>query len=187
MNNIIDALKVGAEKQGANFGVYVGRLCPMHFGHQAMIQALVEVFQEKHTVFIGSCNKTISIRHLFSYEDRSNFVRTIFPEIRIAPLPDFETDESWFRALDDMLVLAGADPLKAIYIGGCEEDVDFYYKYGRGVHIVNRYGGATVRVEGRQVRDALIEKRELDELLDPRIIDLVKVKFDIRWNEVRNR
>ena len=187
MKEIVTLLERDATTQGATFGVYVGRLCPMHAGHQTLIESLIEVFPENHAVLIGSCNKPISIRHLFSYADRGDFVKAVFPNARIAPLPDFETDASWFRALDDLLSVMGVNPMQAIYIGGSKEDVEFYYDNGRSVHIINRYNGPTTKVSGSEVRDAMIEKRSLYGLLDPKIIPLVQERFATRWSEVRSR
>jgi nicotinic acid mononucleotide adenylyltransferase len=179
---------IGADIEGADYGVFVGRVNPMHLGHQAIIGGLIETFGERHLVLIGSCNKPLSIRHLFPYHDRADFVRAAYPQARVAPLPDFENDDAaWFRALDDLLRLGGIDPAKAVYVGGSREDVEFYYEHGRRTQIVNRYGGATVNVSGSQIRDALIEKRPLDGLLDTRVGELVHARFPALWQAVRNR
>jgi nicotinic acid mononucleotide adenylyltransferase len=187
MKTIAETLRQDAEEKGATFGVYIGRLCPMHLGHQALVEGLLEVFPQNHAVFIGSCNRPISIRNLFSYGDRSDFVKAVFPRVRIAPLPDFETDESWFRALDDLIYILGAEPKNVIFIGGSKEDVDFFYNNGRTVHIVNRYTGPTKKVSGSEIRDAMIEKHSLDGLLDPKVISLVTERFPTRWSELRSR
>ncbi|MFA6535890.1 MAG: hypothetical protein WC250_01305 [Candidatus Paceibacterota bacterium] len=171
-----------------DFGVYVGRLNPMHLGHQAMVSSLLQTFGPNHLLLIGSCNKPISIRHLFNYADRCDIVRAVFPEVRIAPLPDFDgSDALWFRALDDILWLTGIDPTKVLYIGGSREDVEFYRLFGRKVEIVNRFGGLTVNVSGSEIRDALIEHRPLEAMLDPRVIPIIQERFAIRWEEVKSR
>lgn len=177
-------------RQKGEYGVYIARVNPMHLGHQAMIETLVEAFGDKHIVLIGSCNRPISIRHLFNYRDRSAFVRAAVPNARILPLPDFEADnETWFQVHDDIFKALGFDARKVVYIGGCKEDTEFLFENGRAVHIVNRYNGPTLHVSASQVRDILIERRndELDKVLDPRVAKLVLERFPARWNEVRNR
>lgn len=173
---------------GAAAGVYVGRFSPMHLGHQAMIASLIDAYGDRHVVFIGSCNRPTSFRHLFTYEDRKDFIRAVFPNANIAPLPDFGDDRQWFGAMDDMLRLSGIDPAEAAYLGGSREDVEFYYENGRQAHIVNRYGGTTPNVSASEIRDALVERREgvLETFLDPRVAPLVKERFELRWKELRS-
>ena len=182
------AERITAGRGAATFGVFVGRLCPMHLGHQAVIDGLVQAFGQKHVVLIGSCNHAISIRHLFSYGDRAEFVRSVFPDARVAPLPDFEDgNENWFRALDDTIALAGADPAQTVFVGGCREDVEFFYENGRQVHIVSRYGGDTVNISASEIRDALITGRPTAGMLDDRVAALVTSRFPARWATVRSR
>ncbi len=183
-------VKIGASKDAAKAGIFIGRMNPMHLGHQQMIEGVLNKFGNNHLILVGSCNHPISVRHLFNYRDRTEFIRAVFPNLRIAPLPDFERDnETWFHALDDLIQLSGIDPRDALYIGGSHEDVQFYFDNGRNVEIVNRYSGPTVKVSGSEVRDALIEKRVSDirKALDKRVFKLVKDRFDTRWNEIRQR
>ena len=163
------------------FGVYVGRLSPMHLGHQAQIDGLLRDFGDDHLVLIGSCNKAISFRHLFSYQDRAAIVHAVYPGLRLGPLADFEDDPCWFRALDDILQLAGINPAAATFVGGCQEDISFFIDAGREVKILNRFGGETPKVSATEVRDALIERRSIDGMVDPRVHDLIRTTFDKRW------
>ncbi len=168
-------------------GVYVGRLNPIHVGHQALAQILIEAFPEEHLILIGSCAHPVSIRHLFKFRDRSLFVKELFPTARIAPLPDFESDEDWFHALEEIMRLVGLEPSETVFIGGCEEDVNFYHGQGFKVEIINRFDGTTKNVSGSEIRDCLIHGRSLDGLLDPKIIPLVEERFRIRWAEAVKR
>jgi nicotinic acid mononucleotide adenylyltransferase len=176
--------KIRALGEGA---AYVGRLNPMHLGHQALIEVLVEAFPENHLILVGSCSHPVSIRHLFKFSDRARFISKVFPSARIAPLPDFDNDEEWFHAMDKIMCAAGMDPSKTVFIGGCEEDVSFYHGRGFIVEIINRFGGVTKNVSGTEVRDTLIQGRSLRSLLDPRIISDVKETFRLRWSEVKQK
>lgn len=168
--------------------IIVGRFCPMHVGHEAMIGGMIDAFPHQHIVLIGSCNEKMSMRHLFNFDDRVSFIKTVFPSCRIAPIPDFPNDDqSWFTALDNILMLAGADPQRVAFLGGCEEDVEWYYRFGRNVHIVNRFQGTTTNISGTEIRDHLInnDKKKLSRLLNPKMIDLVLERFRERWAEFR--
>jgi hypothetical protein len=180
--------KVVEDLRGASpFGAYVGRFCPTHTGHQVMMEVLQRAFPgPNHLLCIGSCNKPLSIRHLFDYEDRRDFIRILHPKIRIVPLPDFVEDSAWFAALDDLLRVGGMDPAEVTFIGGCQEDVQFFFTHGRRVHIVNRFDGMTTNVSGQEIRDGLIHGRSLENLLDARIIPSVEARFKLRWNQLRN-
>lgn len=182
MKEIIEQIKGKAP-----FVVYVGRFNPIHLGHQPMIESIVEAYPRNHLVFIGSCSNSISFRHLFNYMDREDFIKTVCPETRIAPLPDFDDDTTWFRALDSIIKLAGGNPHETVYLGGSKEDVEFYGLYNRNVHIVNRYSGPTEHIAASEVRDALIERRwdDVQKMLDPRIFNLVKERFALRREELR--
>jgi nicotinamide mononucleotide adenylyltransferase len=165
--------------------VFIGRLNPMHLGHQAIIQGMIEISLKKPIVFIGSCNAPTSVRHLFNYADRADFIRAVFGDkVRIVPLPDFDDDKVWFRGLDDLLAETFKD---AVFIGGSVEDVEFYYEAGRKVHIVNRYSGITKNVNASEVRDALIQGRSISGLVDPRVEALVIQKYPERWAALRNK
>ena len=168
-------------------GAYVGRQAPMHLGHQAQNEILTTAFPKRHAIFVGSCAHEISIRHLFSFADRARFIKTVFPDARVVPLPDFERDDDWFHAIETLLELFGIDPKRTVFIGGCDEDVRFYNGRGYKVQIINRFDGTTTDVSGTKVRDSLIHGRSLDGMLDTRIIPLVEETFRKRWAEVTSR
>jgi Cytidylyltransferase-like len=168
--------------------IYVGRFCPMHLGHQAMIGGVLGAFPDNHIILVGSCNEPVSIRNLFNYKDRTDFIRTVFPNARVSPMPDFKDDDtSWFKALDDLILLSGGTPEKSAFIGGCEEDVEWYFRNQRNVHIVNRFGGTTMNVSGTEIRDHIMQKnsRGLSKMVDSRIVPLVLKRFKDRWAELR--
>ncbi len=170
--------------------VIVGRFCPMHVGHEAMIGGMIQAFPNKHIVLIGSCNERMSMRNLFNFNDRTSFIKAVFPDCRIAAMPDFpDDDNSWFTALDSILFLAGVNPQKVAFLGGCEEDVEWYYRFGRNVHIVNRFQGTTINVSGTEIRDHLISDNleKLSKLVNPLMLELIRERFRDRWKEFRNR
>lgn len=168
-------------------GAYIGRLCPPHLGHLYLADLLLEAFPDKHMIGIGSCNEKLSFKHLFNYGDKRDVLRLLYPTATILPVPDFGNDELWFAALDDQLRAMGRNPQETVFVGGCEEEVEFYYNAGRKVFIVNRYGGLTTKVSGTEVRDALIERRSLDGMLHPSTIPLVQERFALRWEEFRSK
>jgi len=165
-------------------GVFVGRLCPPHLGHQAVISQMIEKC-ESTLVVVGSSNHDTSLRHFFSYEERRRFLKELFSELRIVGLGDYQTDEEWFVALDDLIQLANPTGLSVVFFGGCREDTLYYEAAGREVAIVNRFSGVTPKVSATEVRDALISQRELAGLVDERLAPLITETFKRRWEQFK--
>lgn len=171
--------QLAEEAQKGRQIVYVGRFCPMHIGHQAMIGGMIGAAPENHLLFVGSCNQPLSHRNMFGFVDRANFIRTVFPEVRLAALPDFADDTSWFEALDCSIRLTGKDPVGAVFIGGNEEEVQWYRQNNRRVIIVDRFSGVTTNISGKEIRRHLIagDQEKLKTMLDPWILEPVMERF----------
>lgn len=141
----------------------------------------------KCLVIIGSSTNPMSMRHFFSYEQRRKFIRIIYPEpFPIAGLPDYNSDEVWLSALDDLLLSVFGNSCttphrELIFFGGCEEDVEFFIKAGRKVQLMNRFDGTTPRVSATEIRDDLLYGRSLEGKLPPVIIPTVQEEFRKNW------
>ena len=172
-------------------GVVNGRQCPTHLGHEAIIRAMIEECGPKNSlVIIGSAQAEMnSIHTFFPYVDRRRFILKIFPELegRILPLCDFKRDEDWLTALDDLLTGCGFDPYSAIFYSGSQEDAHFYSDAGRHCRILNRFDGTTPKISGTEVRDALVERRSIKEMINPLIVDDVEKTFGRLWAEFKKR
>jgi len=165
------------------FGCFVGRMCPIHLGHKKIIEKMMDE-AEKCLVVMGSANHALSMRHVFSYEERRNLVKKIFPSMPVVGLADFSTDGEWIVALDDILSAAGMDPAETVFFGGCQEDIQFFLDAGRKTAILNRFDGSTPKISATEVRDALVYGRSLDGLLDPLIQQEVKELFAGKWEKL---
>ena len=168
------------------FGIFVGRFSPPHLGHEAVIRNMISECGLKNClVILGSANAPMSFRHLFSYEERRGLLRKIFTGLKIIGLPDYSTDGEWMMALDDILAFRGVNPKEATFFGGCEEDVYFFLEFQRKCQLMNRFNGTTPKISATEVRDALVEKRPLEGLLNPLIVEDVKNAFAIKWDKFR--
>ncbi len=178
-----------SEKYEEHWGIYCGRFNPVHKGHEAVIEEMINIFgHERSRVIIGSANTPQSLRHFFSYEERRDFLKTIFPEIKIVPLPDFHTsDKEWLTALDDLLISSGMDPEKTIFFGGCEEDISFFINNNRKYHILNRFDGTTPKISATEIRDSLIHERDTENFLNPLIEKKMKDIFKTKWLDFKNK
>lgn len=172
--------------------VYAGRFCPMHLGHQAILGGIIKASQRGangHIIILGSCNRPLNYRSMFDFNDRVRFIKTVYPEITLAPLPDFENNRDWLNALDMLIDLTGHAPDSCTYVGGCEEDICWFIDDNRDTKIINRFGGQTLNVSGTEIRDHLITNNheKLKEMLDPRIIPDVTARFAVQWDRLRKQ
>ncbi len=169
-----------------SFGVVVARVCPIHLGHEVIIWDMISQCAVDHSLLvIGSVNHEPSMRHFFSYLERKNFVKKLFPDLKVVGLPDFKSDDEWFEALQDILNLAGFIPSETRYFGGCEEDIQFFMDRNLPVRIINRFDGSSPKVSATEARDALVHNRSLDNILNPLIANDVKELFDEKWEKFK--
>lgn len=165
--------------------VYVGRLNPIHLWHEAVINAMLQKYGTDCLLVLWSANHEQSLRHFFSYEERKILVRKLYPDIKIAPLPDFGNDTEWLSALDDLIdnTFHTYTERRVLFFWGCREDVSFFENDGRNIEVMNRFDGTTPLVSATEVRDALITWRSLDGLVNPTIkwdiLDLFWHKWEI--------
>jgi len=164
------------------FGVFVGRLCPIHLGHERTIERMIaDCGVENCLLVVGSSNTPMSLRYFFNYQERRKFVKMIFPKIKIVGLPDYNNDGQWLLALDDLTNLANTKSLSVVYYGGCDEDVRYFTDDGRKTKIVNRFDGSTPKISATEVRDALIQNRNVSGLVNKKIEKEIKKLFAEKW------
>ena len=159
-----------------NIGIFVGRMCPMHIGHQAIISQMIEdCGVENCIIFVGSSNAKISWRVPFSYRDRSRWAKRLFKGIRIVGMPDLEgNDQAWLEMLDDYInaIFPGKSP---IFYGGSTEDIVFFYENGsRKVKIVDR---KDIPITATNVRILMLQGLSISDVVDKRIEKEVREVF----------
>ena len=168
------------------YGVYVGRFNPLHVGHCAVIENMLKAYGlSKSIIVVGSSSAIFSLRHFFSYHERVQFIRKVFPDIKVVGLPDYHNDVEWLAALDDILHAAGIDPKDVTFWGGCQEDIRFFCDDGRDYNIWNRFDGTSTKISATEVRDALIFDRSLDGLVHPKLALDLKKLFKERWEKFK--
>jgi hypothetical protein len=76
---------------------------------------------------------------------------------------------------------------KLTFFGGSQEDVEFFTVVGRSVVILNRFDGSTPPISATEVRDALIEKRPVDGLLNAKVAGHISEIFANKWEEFKRK
>lgn len=163
--------------------IYLGRFSPIHIGHEYVIQQMLNRYgYAGTTIILGSPNAQPTMRHIFTSDQRWQFIKQIFPQINIYELPDYPTDEAWLAALKNLLgEVIGSNPMQeARFYAGFDDDVELLKVTGYKVTIINRYDGTTPVVSATQVRERLMNKEQIEGLVNPIIIDAVQRAFDER-------
>ena len=166
--------------------VMIGRFCPVHVGHEAMIAQMTNCYNDIIIIMVGSANKPISFRNIFSFQERVSFLRKIIPsQCQIVGLPDFPTNEEWLFNLDNLLIFGGIDPKNVTFYGGCEEDMQVLIKAGKTIKTVNRFDGTTPKISATELRDALLHDRYFHEMVNAEIAGDVRAAFQKNWGVLR--
>jgi NAD+ kinase len=96
---IYDSVTQGSNKK---FGVFLGRMQPIHKGHIANIQQIINDGLEP-IVIIGSSNK-LDDRNPLTIEQREELIYEIFPTINIYSSKDFDNWDTWFKNIETILI-----------------------------------------------------------------------------------
>ncbi|MFZ1720209.1 MAG: adenylyltransferase/cytidyltransferase family protein [Candidatus Moraniibacteriota bacterium] len=169
---------------------YIGRFNPQHLGHETMIRMMLEM-SERSILFIGSATHPRSLRHFFDYPQRASFLKRVFPNLRVLPLPDFNNNAAWLTAINDMLSAIGFDPKETVFMGGCREEISVLVEEGhKPHHIVDRFSGRkTKKVSATEVRNALLMRQfpKLRRMINPVIYDEVVAAWETGLEEFKKQ
>lgn len=181
------------------YGIYIGRFCPIHLGHQKVINQM-RLETEQSVIFVGSCNSPTTLRNFFTFRERHFLIKTLYPDMSVIGLPDFPSDEDWLINLISHVQALFGQPKRemtewadnvvpfpkgkadVVFYAGCTEDAQLLIERGFKVQEVNRYDG--VKVSAQEVRDCLIHDKEL-RFLDPKIQEQVKNIFKSKWEDFK--
>ncbi len=75
-------------------GLFIGRFQPLHLGHaDAIERALKEV--GALIIGIGSSEKSKTPENPFTFEERKQMIKSVFPKCKIIAIPDIDDDSKW--------------------------------------------------------------------------------------------
>ncbi len=164
-------------------GVFLSRLSPLYKGHQIIIDKMISDFGPNNSIIIMGSSNVVNDRTPFTFEQRKQMVETIYPQIKIIPIPDvnpelitFEKDtlDLWLESIKDLEKKMKAE---FIFYGGSKKDIDYLNKDFKTSIVIDRNKGS--KISASKVRKALIlnDHKILDEMLDSRITPLAKEGF----------
>lgn len=109
---------------------FIGRFQPFHLGHRHVIASALG--QARHViVLVGSPNVARSVKNPFTYDERADMIRAVFPtevaagRLVMAPIDDFAyNDTAWVAAVQRIVtraVLDHANRARSITLHGVED------------------------------------------------------------------
>jgi len=182
------------------YAVYLGRFSPIHKGHQKVISKMVSKFGYKSSLLlIGSSVSKLGNRLFYTYLQRKNMIKKLYPKITVVGLPDYKDVypgdldfTQWHSNLWDIINLRfpTANIQNTVFIGGALNDVYFFKDSGYNVVIMDRYDVdkmSATEVRQRLVLDeyglnADLNIRSLIELCDEDIIKDIKKYYNDNLN-----
>lgn len=154
-------------------GVVIGRFCPLHKGHMRLIEYTIEKYGlENSLVLIGSCNSNITLRTLFTYDDRRRWLK-YYPGLKICGIPDYEYDHTWNNALKDYIESIFEDCYINI-VSGNSQYYDQYENIGFGLDVLNRN---SFICSGTDIRRKLYCNEDIRDLIHEDLITDIKQTF----------
>jgi nicotinamide mononucleotide adenylyltransferase len=147
-------------------GIFLGRVSPPHLGHSKIIDQMIsECGIENSLVILGSAGSPISFRMLFPYADRRRWIKRLYRDIKIVPMPDCGSDAEWLEMLDDLIRAIYPNDLITFY-SGSQEDVAFFNGSGYTIKICDRQEHG---LSATKVRQLLLNSDDISKVVDPRI------------------
>ena len=178
--HMVEKTKKVKKMEKKKVGVFVGRMCPIHIGHQCTIDTMIkDVGIENSLIILGSVGQKVTFRVLFSYFQRKQWIRRIYNhDIRIVGVPDFPGDnQSWKEMVFDQIWSAFAhlgQDIDIVFYGGSIDDVEIFHNVGASTKIVDR---TKVPVSATVIRDLMLRGMDVKDFLHVKIHNDVTQKF----------
>lgn len=162
----------------ANKGIFLGRMCPVHKGHERIINEMVADVGEKNClIIIGSAN-VISDRVPFSYNKRKEWINKLFPRLKVTYLHDQNDDKRWTINLIQVIHEVFSNDFDLNFYSGSLDDVSFL----RGIYNVKLIDRSSYNISGTDVRKNLEEYGTTFKLVS----DTIKMDVINEWKRYKN-
>lgn len=141
-------------------GVFIGRLQPMHEGHELIIQTMIDN-TDKQLVLIGSANQSNTLKNPWSYAERRDNVKQKFPNVSVEPLNDYlYNDFKWLDQTQYIIRMYSEDHDVCLY--GHTKPDNLYLSWFQSYEYIEVDPVSTI--SGTQIRTELAENNQLPEL-----------------------
>lgn len=176
------------------YAIYLGRFSPIHKGHQRIIENMLEKYgTENCIILIGSCANKLDDTLFFTYSQRKQMLKTLYPNIGVVGLPDYKnvfydpSFKQWHENLWDIIKLKFPDATieNTIFQSGSEQDSYFYKEAGYKINILNRFDGemfSASEIRMRLVYEYMMKEipvlyRPIEQCCDAKIVNMIIEMF----------
>lgn len=174
------------------YRVFLGRFAPVHIGHEMVFDDMIEKHGIKNSLAIIGSSTSYTDRTPYKFEERKNMIETLYPGIKILPLPDIKpglkyfdgsTNDIWLKNIAKIQDEMDAD---FIFVGGCAKDLEVLAVKFKTEIMINRKTEG-LDMSGTKVREALQSGNIslVAKMVDPRILDQVVAGYK-KYHEQRN-
>jgi nicotinamide mononucleotide adenylyltransferase len=133
------------------YGIYIGRLQPMHLGHQQIINTIISDGLEP-IIILGSAQESGTEKNTLTVSQRRSIIRSCYPAMKVFKLNDYPDWNQWFEHLMD--ILDGLSPKRediVIYTHSKPEDLKAFEF--RGINYESEYYTHMFHVEGMNLKN----------------------------------
>lgn len=142
--------------------VFIGRFSPFHNGHKAIVDAAIKQAKEV-IIVVGSSFASRNIRNPFTFEERRQMIKTVFPDnnVKVVPVSDYPYDDNkWVRAVQNVVHGAlswSADPIRIGLIGHEKDGSSYYLKIFKPLGWGNVSVANVNGINATDIRNQLLE------------------------------
>lgn len=108
--------------------VFIGRLQPFHRGHQSVIDEALKQAKEV-VVVVGSSFAARNIRNPFTFEERKQMIKSVYPSdrVKVVPVSDYPYDDNkWINAVQKVVSEAVPHAKDIGLIGHSKDNTSYY-------------------------------------------------------------
>lgn len=110
--------------------VFIGRFQPFHNGHAAVIRTALEQAKEV-VVVVGSSFAARNIRNPFTFQERKEMIKSVFPteRVKVVPVSDYPYDDNkWVKAIQKVVDETIPHAQDVGLIGHSKDSSSYYLK-----------------------------------------------------------
>ena len=166
------------------YHIIIGRFAPLHLGHQKSIDKLIAKYGEENVLLMIGSSDTYNERTPYTYDERKDMIKSIYPSILVFPLPDIDSTLIYFDGstndlwLDNISDIESQLMAKLIFVGGSKEDLAVLAERFETEILVER-DGEGLGFSATRVREALKAEDAdvLNTLLSPQVLPIAKAGY----------
>ena len=132
------------------YGIFVGRMQPIHLGHQHIIDTIIADGLEP-IVILGSAQECRTEKNPYHPLERIHMVKLIYPGIKAYALDDADCWDEWYFKLTETIKLAVTDNLDEVTIYLHDKLEDLQNFTFRGVDYTEEYYSKLYEIDGMHV------------------------------------